>query len=95
MRHFGVKTGWVLAREGYGVGEWWSGKFIYQNWRDLGTFKGFWGGLVVRRECRHKTWLLEARKGWAAEQRSRGAGVQGLVRRPHFLRAWRGLLAEN
>lgn len=74
LRHFGVKAGWVPANEEYGVGEWWSGKFIYQNWRGLGTFQGYWGGLVVRRECRHKTGSQRQVKGGL---RSRGHGGEG------------------
>lgn len=88
LRHFGVKAGWVIARERHGG----PGKFIDQRWRDLSTFKDYWGGLLVRRECRQKTRLPEGGKGWAVEQRSWGrAGTQALVRRVHFLRAERRL----
>lgn len=42
LRHFGVKAGWVLARERQAG----SGKFIDQRWRDLSTFKDYWGGPI-------------------------------------------------
>lgn len=59
LRHFGVKAGWVLAKERHGG----SGKFIDQRWRDLSTFKDYWGGLIGENAGRRLGYQREVRGG--------------------------------